>query len=75
MNDATQSIEKENFINNKLFNMWSFGRWGCAKMKPMQENLVHTWTIGKTSFEYIVVKTFANSLKQNLDVTNETSGM
>ncbi len=32
-----------------FLNMWSFGRWGCARMKPMLESLVPMWLIGKTS--------------------------
>jgi hypothetical protein len=32
-----------------FLNMWSFGKWGCARMKPRLKGLVPTWFIGKTS--------------------------
>ncbi len=32
-----------------FLNKWSFGRWGCARMKPMPKSLVPMWLVGKTS--------------------------
>jgi len=39
-----------------FLNMWGFGGCGCAKAKPMQENLVHTRIIGKTSLNILLSK-------------------
>jgi hypothetical protein len=39
-----------------FLNMWSFGGWGCARMKPIQENLVHTQIIGKVSLNILLPK-------------------
>jgi hypothetical protein len=47
--EATKFINKEKKSTTIILNMWSFGRWGCARMKPILESLVLTWLIGKTS--------------------------
>ncbi len=49
-------------------NMWSFGRWGCGKMKAMQENLVHTWIIGKTSLNILLSKPLPTQIQPSWKV-------
>jgi hypothetical protein len=51
-NDATKSIEKEIKSIVGFLNMWSFEGWGCARMKPMLKNLVHSWIIDITFPSY-----------------------
>ncbi len=45
-------LKKKNLSTMGFLNMWNFGRWRCARMKPMLESLVHTYIIRKTSLNY-----------------------
>jgi len=49
-------LKRKNLLMAGFLNMWSFGGWGCAKMKPIQENLIHTWIIGKKSLIILLSK-------------------
>ncbi len=51
-NDATKSIDKEKFINNKLFKYVEFWKMGMCKDESMLWSLVCMWLIGKSSLNY-----------------------
>jgi hypothetical protein len=60
-NDATKSIEKENFINGGLSKYVEFWRMGMCKYKTYARKLGPYMDYWKNILEHIVVKTFANS--------------